>query len=353
MLDCSWDFDEDAGALTLRVEQRQVGEGVPDVYEMPLAVAYQGGFGRRRVTLRLTDRVVEQTLPCPQSPTFVRFNEGDAAPGRLVVRQPMWQWRFQLEDDRDPLGRVQAAEQIGLLLEAEAFEEYAELKQNRVRGVLVGAAVEDPVALVRAAATRPLARIGDSPCRTTLYAVLWDPDGRVRAAAARALGEFNDDLAFEMLAARFVQETRDDVLEALLRALAGIENELREKVLRFVLEDPEASDRVRGVALEELAALGRAPALRTALQDARPGNSLVTRSHALRALAELAADHPRAAEALVRHLGDEKPWIRFEAAAALADVKVPSLKALLDRYDDLALPDLRAEVRKVIARQIE
>src|SRR5262249_48170798 len=234
-VDFGWSFDEAAKSLELTAEQKQTGPGVPDVFHLPVDVAYVVDGTRRTMRFVLDARKSRTSVPCDAAPSFVRFNRGGGVFGALHAEQRPAGGSEQLAADTDPYGRVEAADALGDAWPAVVADDAA---RRRTLMSLAQALVEDRVIAVRAAAADALgaagkagagaqagrpAATGGEVARTALCAALWDEVAEVRAAAAAGLGEFaGDELATRALQRRFDSESRLDVCAACITAVAAI-----------------------------------------------------------------------------------------------------------------------------------
>ena len=141
----------------------------------------------RTIPLRVMvgeDGQVEQSfyLPLEREPVMVRFDPDGWLLKTLNFKRSGKMLRYQLAHDRDTLGRIEAAEELGKEGDDESI---TALKQCLLHDAFWG---------VRAAAATALGAIGSEATQTILLQALEELDvtqySRVRAAIANALGQF-------------------------------------------------------------------------------------------------------------------------------------------------------------------
>ena len=362
-IDFSWSWDPAARRLELTAHQKQTGEGVPEVYHVPVDIAWQVGASRRTTRMALDARKCTVTVECEQSPTFVRFNAGGALFGTLTVKQDPAAWRAELALDVDPLGRVEAARAL-----ARAWSSLPpgdEATRRLTLAVLARALVEDGAIAVRVAAAAALGKVKGDVARVALGCALYDLEPRVRTAAALALGEFKDeDLAAELVIARFDNERTHEVRAAALASIGRVGRSRAAPALVKLADDERIPPRLRGAALVAAAGIDELPpellasTVELATRHGGPGAPLELRSLAIAALGKLAGRSEGAADALVRLLDDPLLPIVKGALDALgeADLAVRVVRvvpALVAFHGKTAFDDLRGKARELLQKLAE
>ncbi len=362
VIEFSWQFDEAAKRLELVAHQKQTGDGVPEVYHVPVAVAYQVGGARRTTTLQLDARRCRVAVECDTRPAFVRFNAGGALFGVITAVQAPAAWREQLTLDSDPLGRIEAARAL-----ATAWTGFADdgsenaadhaVERRLTLAALARAMVEDKVIPVRSAATTALGEIGGDVARTALGCALWDLDWRVRLAAAEALAHFKDDDLAAGLAIRRLQSERTySVRAAALQAVAKIKGKEAVRPLQQLIADDGLAGELRGDALVAAASIVEvgpaqlAELVAAAIERSKAAVPAVERALAIEALGSLAPRSEAACDVLTALLEDPSPAIRAQVLEALDDETIPlqTLPALVAFYGRSGFPDQRALARERI-----
>jgi aminopeptidase N len=358
-IEFSWSFDETGKRLELSAHQKQSGDGVPEVYHVPVEVAWQVGDARRTTRMQLDARQCRVAVECEARPKFVRFNAGGALFGTLQSQQDAAAWREQLALDSDPLGRIEAAGELAAAWPS--FKPDDADARQRTTAALARALIEDKVVPVRAAAAAALGKVGGELARNLLHCGAWDVDRRVREASVAALGEMADDAAaFEILRDRLAIEPTLGVKSAVVAAMAKVGKGRTSAALLGVADNPKAPVELRGAALLAVAKLdGLAEAeTKTCAEKAAAWSTGATdhelRKAAIAALGELAPKSDAACDALGALLGDPSLQVVAAALEALDNEKTPvrALAALVRFHATAAFPDQRSHAQQIVAKLV-
>lgn len=358
-LECEWQHDAAARRLRLMVHQKQQGDGVPEVFHAPLAVAFATGAGRRTTTLQLDARRNEVALDCDERPRYVHWNVGSTLPGVVAAKQAPAEWRAALLHESDPGGRITAARALGQAWTGFPPEvrDRGDDERTATRFALMKCLIEDAVAAVREAAAAALGELRDEVGRAALANALWDGTASVRAAAATALGRFErDEVASGLLVRRLQSERVDSVRAAALEALGALHGARIAAPLHSIATNGEAAPELRGPAVAAAAGCAELPdaavtaIVATALEFAAPDQPVVMRRGAIVALGRLAGRSDGACARLLELLDDPLPNIRARVLDAVGDAALPpsALPALVAFHDRAALPDQRSHARERI-----
>lgn len=363
-LECEWQHDAAARRLRLMVHQKQQGEGVPEIFHAPLAVAFATGAGRRTATLQLDARRNEVVLDCDERPRYVHWNVGATLPGIVTAKQAPAEWRAALAQESDPGGRITAARALALAWPGLPPEVRGSGDDERAatRFALMTALIEDALPAVRVAAAAALGELRDEVGRAALANALWDGAAAVRAAAATALGRFErDEVASGLLVRRLQSERVDSVRTAALEALGALHGARIAAPLHSIATNGEAAPALRGPAVAAAAGCAELPdeavtaIAQTAVEFAAADQPDAMRRGAIVALGRLAGRSDRARERLLGLLDDPLPNVRAHALAALDEANLPatSLPPLVAFHDRAALPDQRSHARTLIAALLD
>ena len=358
-IDFSWSWDPAAKRLELSAHQKQTGEGVPEVFHVPLEVAWTTVAGRKTARFPLDARVCRFSIECPEAPKYVRFNAGGALFGTLRVAQEGSAWREQLALESDPLGRAEAARELATAWKKLAADD--ESNRRLTLAALARALVEDPAVAVRSEAAAALGVVQGEVARTALGCAAWDLEPKVRAAAVEALGQFaHDELVAGMLLRRFENEKTGLVRATVLAALAeSIGTGAVPTLLAFASEE-RAPAKLRGDALgaagsiETLDDAGRAALADVARRLATPERPLALRKGAIAALAGLAGHSDAACDALAALLDDPALPIVAAVLSGLEDAATPErlLPALVRFHERAGFPDLKSRAGRLVAEVV-
>jgi len=179
-LDISYSWDESAKKMTLNIAQAQEGKGVPNVFELPLAVDIYEAPGKvRRENIRLTQRNSTFTFACAAKPALVNV---DATKSLLCVKNDqhtLEEWAFQYRNAPLFRDRHEALENLQNDKSALAQQVFTEALKDKYHGLR-------QLALQRA-------DLEDSSVRATVAALAdTETEPGVRAMAMNMLGETGD-----------------------------------------------------------------------------------------------------------------------------------------------------------------
>jgi aminopeptidase N len=353
----AWEEEQRVARLTVAQVQR-VDERTP-LFATPVEIAFMvpekapkrrgtrvQPVGTSLTTFRVQVDETQQTFyfPLPQRPLAVRFDQGGWLPKTLEFKRPAEMLRHQLTHDPDVLGRIEAAEALGKLNDAQSFAalEQALLaepfwsvrvaiaaalgsqKSERALGALTSALAHTEHPKVRRALISALGNFRAPEQQTLaersaaiLVGVLerGDPSYYVEAAAATALGKTRTPGAFEHLVSRIDTPSWLEIIRGGIFAGLG------------ELGDP------RGAAVLTSWLLDRSRPM-----DARAAAAVGLWELANTKRIDQGEARTSAIEALIAALDDPWEWtVRFAISAlrAWGDVRaIPALECLIERSAD-------------------
>jgi aminopeptidase N len=318
--DLSWDYDESAKMISLKVKQNQKTEDGTPVFRMPVDVFVQAG--KSRVTHRVNVEEAEHLFhfASEEKPQLVIFD-----PDMMVLRtskfeKPKEEVLFQLEHGPTMMSRVMAVMALAKYPGDPAVVEAlaASLKRESFRGV------RQEIASV-------LGRMGTDNARDVLLAASKDADPRVRSSVADALGSFQDEKA----AAKLAELARDrfpQVASAALRNIGKTKSKKAFAALAAGLKRDSHNDMIRVAAFGGLKELKDQKAVPLALKLAKAPASIPARNAANNCLVGLYAEIEKekkgpSRDHLIATLRDPAHQVRrasFENFAGLDDPKITS-----------------------------
>jgi aminopeptidase N len=310
--------------------------------------------GGKKVSRRIEigearDRVF---LPAESKPLMVRFDVGGTIPKALKFPRPKEMLIYQLKNDTDSLGRIEAAQELSKIQEAD------------VQAALAEAVKSDPFWGVQAEVAQVLADRRTPEARDALVAALTVKNPRARRAIVKALGKFKDVQATDALAklmdrdeSYFVEGEatlawtvsqlrpgceKEDYWDQVVRRLIGhLERDSYREVIRVSTLN----------ALAELPGIGREErplALATLMEwtaRGRPGDARMAAIMALGRVARAATSSERARVLeLFSQLAEEPNFrVRMALIIALESTEAPDAIAIAERVRSL---DLDGRVRR-------
>ncbi|MGH2572443.1 MAG: HEAT repeat domain-containing protein [Actinomycetota bacterium] len=290
-------------------------------------VALQGGIVASGLVLVLADRVLQ-----PRAVAII----GVAAAGLAIFTV----WRVRQAYAGAVVEALRAGNPEVFLAEEEPF---GGIRQDAAALEVVARSVSDRDPAVRRISMQILAEVADGQVSPALHQGLRDDDAVVRAAALRGWARIGDKSAFAE-ASGLVGDPDPDVRLAAVDALVA--SGLPERAathLSGLLADPDP--RVRARASAALLGSDRADEADRILHAMADSPEPEWRAAAVSSLST--DPHAGAAHALVRALGDPDPFVRAEAAEGLVRMGAPARDPLVEA---LARPDLEAEAIHVLDR---
>jgi aminopeptidase N len=334
----SWSWDDKNRALRLKVKQKTKA-----TWKLTLPVHVMGGFGEREWTVALSDKQNEFTLTLPSRPTLVEVDRDAQVLAEIEVERTIAERLVQLRQGKTAHSRRRAAEGLS------SAEDGAREEVSQALATSLGDSHE--FRIVRAVAASALGSVGGEVARKALMLALRrDASAAVRAAAARALISFDGPDVVTELAGAFAEDRSYKTAAAALTSLIQVD---RKKALAWIgrgLKRRSHREVIRAAALQGLADIGGAKALRRLVDWTAWGKPLAARRAAVDALGRVGAEDEKlrvsVRERLVALLADGRFWVRNDAVDALGSVGDPAAIPALERLAK------RASTRR-IARSVQ
>lgn len=311
-----------------------------------LELALTGGEVVRH-TIEIGEARERVFLPLSAKPVMVRFDPGHTIPKTMKFPRPKEMLLYQLKNDKDVMGRVEAAQELGKIADPEIVRALAE------------SALKDPFWGVQAEVADVLAEIRTDQARDALIAALASPLAKGRREIARALGTFKDDRAAAALK-KLAEKDPSYYVEAQATsawAAAAVGPYLSptdtrvdeaEKFLIVQLKKSSYREVIRVAALRALGALpgvgtGERPkTLETLLDWSKRGHELDARMGAIDALGKVArsarSSEKRTIFGALNSLADEDSFrIRMALVAALGATESAEAVAILQKIQQIEI----------------
>ena len=316
------DYDAANKLLTLKVRQEQRPDPesqYPQVsfFQTPVDVEIMTA-GNRRVDRVQIEAKEEQVLKftVDSEPLLVNFdNEGTLIKELLFVKTT-GQLIYQLQNDRDPLGRIWASSQLSARLRE---DKTSAADREGILKALAQAVTKDPFWGARVEVLVALNGINDA--KETLLAATKDPEARVRARAVAALSATKDP----GLADTYVQLLNDRsyaVIRAAASALGQTRSPAGYDALVKLIDLPSWRDTIRASGLTGLTALNDKRALELGIKYYPAGNSNNVRAAALSLLGATGKDDPRVLPILAAVLNEGLERRSFQLISAAGEAMV-------------------------------
>ena len=307
-------FDSAARALTLTVRQTQVDSSsadstglrfvTPPVFRAPVAIRV--GTAAADVVARVTIDRREQTIridSLPGAPTMVVFDDDNAVVKTLHFDQPTEWLAAQLGAHSSLWNRSWAIDQLGRRTD-----------DPLAAAALSRAAQGADYFLTRAEAAAALGAFPPELAAAALDAATRDTSAQVRRAATAGLGALGGAVAESAARRAWQEDPSYEVRAVSLTVLSRLAPDgAREEVLAG-LRTPSYRDAIRNAGL--IAAVGRPDSTLVSAVESIMGEQQLP-AFALAAMAS--RGNAGALDALVRHLDDDRAWVRDWVVQAIGE----------------------------------
>ena len=348
------DWDPEAKQLRLAVKQTQKVEGIRPLFRMPVDIGITTAEGTK--TYKVWCDAAEQNLyfPVESRPLMIRFDKDSWILKTVKFERPLEMLAYQLENDPDVAGRLEAAEALGE-------------KKEEAKGLLPALARalrSDRHHSVRGAAAAALGKIRGPEAKGALLAGLKDAKPQVRRQCVEALASFEKDPEVaEALVPFFRSEPSYATQAAALKTLVKADPDRSRAYITEGLGLPSHHDQLAAAAVGLLAESKDAETISTIRgylegKDARPRGAAPSeelQSAAVQALAKIGKDskgpeRKEILDAILKYGEGRKNLGRsgvISALSALGD------KAAVPFLEKVASGNARRNVRESAKRALE
>ncbi len=340
----AYEWDDNAKMAKLAVSQSQVAEGeTPAVFQTPVDVSFTLSKGVQTRKVLITQREQTFHFSIPEKPKDVEFDPGNWILKTLEFEKPKAMLLHQLQNDKNAIGRVRAAQRLSKHVGEDVIE------------ALKTAGLKDPFWGVQAEAAKSLGVIRTSDALKALLSCLKTKHPKARRAVVKALGEFRDEEAAKALVAVLEEGDPSYYVEGeAARSLGKTKSPKAFDVLKRNLRKESHNEAIRIGVFDGYSELKDPQAIPIVTEWTRYGKPHLARTAATTALGKLGEAKPEVTDHLIRLLDD--PWfrVRIEAAIALGDLleakALDPLNRLIDReLDGRVKRRAREAIRKIQA----
>jgi len=310
----AYEWDEDARQAKLNVQQAQ-DEKDSSIFRMPVEIVFTVDKKHHAFPVEIKEKVHNFYFSLPARPQLVRFDPGNTMLKTVEFKRGKDMLVFQLKNDDDVTGRIDAAKELSKLGTREAVDA---LKQ---------AVLKDGFWGVQAEAARALGSMKSAIALEALLACVNVRHPKARRGVYGALGQFREERAADALIVLLRKGDASYYVEgAAAHALGSTRSpKAFEALSKVAMKKSSQNDVIRCSALLGLADLKDERALPIALEWTAAGKSNTVRGVATSVLGRLGqlSDRAkdRAYDRLVELLRDDWLRVRLNAIAALAELK--------------------------------
>ncbi|MEX0762805.1 MAG: M1 family aminopeptidase [Dehalococcoidia bacterium] len=322
----SYSWDEDTKLATVNVRQSQNA-----AFRANVDVAFETSEGRQVFRAKLTEKEHALTYVLKDRPKMVQFDPGYSVVKSLDFTKSKDLLIYQLENDSDVVGRVEAAQGLAKQTSPDAIEAL----KKAVNG--------DTFWGVQVTAARALGDIRTEAARDALIESAGVEHPKARRGVAEALGNFKDERAADALSDLIRDDPSYYVASTAAASLGKTKADKAYGVLLGALDRDSHMEAIRAGALSGLAELRTTDRSDEAREVASGwseyGRPQRAREAAVAALGRLSDEKDdRSVEHLVDLLDDRWYRVRLYAVGALQRLKapaaIPALQRLVDRELD-------------------
>jgi len=313
-LKLSYSWDDKQNVATLGVRQTQNTEGIPSVFRANVDIAFVTSEGRRTQQVKLTERDHTFTFALPEKPRLVQFDAGYALLKTVDFEKPKDLLIYQVENDDDVTGRIDAARGLAKHTSADSIAALKKaLMEDRFWGVQVNAA-------------RALGEIRTADALDALIECAAVKHPKARRGVAEALGSYKNPRAAKALTILLVSDESYYVSSTAASSLGKTRQPEGFDTLVKALGRDSHMEVIRGGALNGLSEFKgdlQKKARQIATEWTEYGRPARAREAAISALGKLGMDDRDTLDRLTDLLDDRWYRARLYAVHALTDLKEP------------------------------
>ena len=315
----SWDDEQSTATLSVRQSQEIA-------FRCSLDVAFLLEDGRQTFRAKITEKEHSFVYRLDGRPKAVQFDAGYSVVKTVDFTRSQDLLIYQLQNDEDVIGRVDAAQGLGKESSPEAIE------------ALQKAVHEDAFWGVRVAAARALGEIRTDAALDALVSCTDVDHPKARRGVAEALGRFKRPSAAGALTNMLDSDESYYVAATAASSLGKTKSDRAHAKLVSALDRDSHMEVIRASALQGLAELKTEESREVISRWTEYGLPQRARESAVVALGKTGEDHKPTVELLSDLLDDRWYRTRLGAAGALrsltADAALPALYRMADRELD-------------------
>ena len=326
VFDVSYNYNDNAHKLYLKVKQVQKIDSLTPLYKMPVDVLIETPSEKMSERIWVDSLRNSYVFDVPGKPLMVNFDEGNVLLKVLNFEKSVEELAYQLKNDTNVVGRIWAAGQLSSKVDNQAEEALIESLHN------------DEFFGVRAASAKSLGSFNNDEAKKALMEAEKDKAPDVRIAAANALGKFKGDNVVQRLRALFNNDKIYEVKAAAVSALASADSLNALPEIKKALGMNSYRQVIRIAALKALAKIDAGKAYEEAKKSAEYGQPLILRPLAIAILTRLNTDNLQTQNLLEKYSEDPYWMVRRVAIDALGKIgnktALPFLQKISKKTDD-------------------
>ena len=337
-LKARWRYEADDKTVRLTIEQTQKVDDLTPLFRLPTSVQIVETGEPRYVPIVISSKSTEFAIPAATAPKSIRFDVPGWIPKEITWEKSAEEWRFQLENAKDALGRVEAAKELSKLKD--------DAKANEA---LFKAVKNETEAEARIDLLRMVEGLGEKG-RSTLLEEAKNANPRVRAAAIGAIASLKFDDAVEAIYRAVLKKSDEpySVQRAALRGLSKAKVKDREELIAAALKSKSHNDNVAVNAFGLLLEANASKAREIAVRYSGAGQPLAVRRAAIQAMGRLAKDDVEVGKALLGLVGDPSRHVRTAVWQELANARVKGAAEALEQQGKTETAKLKTRIDELL-----
>ncbi|MBI2118794.1 MAG: HEAT repeat domain-containing protein [Elusimicrobia bacterium] len=318
-------WEEEKKTAHLNVSQK--GNDKDRLFSIPIEFEFITSKGNKKIKKTFEDKSCSLTYSFDKEPLDFRFDPENKILKTLNLLKPYAMWLYQLQNDPNVVGRIEAAKEVAKVKRADALKI---LMQTFKKEKFWGTAKE---------IAHLIGTTGLNEAKIFLIQSLKTENPKVRRGVVEALGNFPEPDTIKKLEETFEKDKSYFVISEAVRAIAKIRSLKVQKTVQKALSKESWNDVIRSSAIYSLSEKPTNESLEQIKKYSQYGYSLSSRISAVQALNKCAKEFPEIFSELISLTSDPNIRVKYAAISALGNLKNPRAIPVLEKiYKDKNLP---------------
>ena len=295
-------YKYNAHKLLLIVKQTQKVDSLTPVFRMPVDIYIVTPAQKLNKKIWVDSLENSYSFDIPEKPLMVNFDKNNLLLKELKFDKSEDELIYQLKNDPNLDGRIQAAGQL------------SKLKNESAVQSLMDAMNDDSFYGVRQECAAYLSNFTpDNKIKKALISALKDHDLRVVEAAIMTLGKYKEDDVFEKLQELYTNNKNYFVKAAVVSSIASIDSAKAQPIINNALNSNSYNNILMEAGLRTLAKINPEKAFNTALKFSKYGQPNILRLTATHMVVQLDTSKSNVLNLLKKYAADPLIWVRMQA----------------------------------------
>ena len=296
IFDVKYNYDQNAHKLLLTVDQTQKVDSLTPVYRVPVDIFIETPSQKITKTVWIDSLNNSYSFDVNEKPLMVNFDEGHYLLDEVNVKKTEPELVYQLKNDKDVVGRIWAADQLG------------NEKGDEAEKALAASLKDDSFWAVRSQCAVLLGKFVNDESKQALLSAVNDKDKRVQVSAINSLGNFKDAKIAKLLDERYHSAKNYFVRAAAVTSFEKIDSVKALSLIESALKVTSYEGTIKNAALEALAKIDSNKAYNQAVEFTTYGEPDQVRTRALFMLTQSSFNKDKT-EKLCEKLVNDPYWI--------------------------------------------